>query len=188
MTALPQTKMTLEEYLEFDRNSEGRFEYFDGEVFELSGVQPNHADLESNLIMLLKIRLMPRGCKVYPANLGLKVPAMPPFRYPDLSALCGAPVFEEIGGLRRLVNPSLIVEILSPSTEAFDRGDKFTAYKSIESLREYLLIAQSQPAVTLYTKHNGRFWLQSDYSAGESLRLESLDCELNVDDIYQGVL
>ena len=105
MSALPKPKMTLEEYFELDRNAETNFEYFAGEVFEMSGVQPNHADLESNLITLLKVQLAPRGCKVYPANLRLKVPDLPPYRYPDLSALCDKPVFEELGGLQCLVNP-----------------------------------------------------------------------------------
>lgn len=187
MSAIPITKMTLEEYLEFDRTSEGRFEYFDGAIFELSGVSANHAEIESNLITILKNKLAPRGRKVYPSNLGLKVPSLPPFRYPDLSALCGKPVFEEIGGLQRLTNPTLIVEVLSSSTEAFDRGDKFNAYKSIATFEEYLLVSQNRKFVTLYTKHNEKFWFQSDYQAGETLKLVSLDCEIAVDEIYFGV-
>lgn len=187
-TLITSQQMTLKEYLEFDATAEGRFEYFDGAIFELSGVSANHADLESNLITILKTKLVPRGCKVYPANLGLKVPALPPYRYPDLSALCEKPVFEEIGGLQRLVNPTLIIEVLSSSTEAFDRGEKFNAYKSIESLREYLLVSQERKLVTLYTKHNEKFWFQSGYETGETLKLVSLDCELSVDEIYQEII
>ncbi len=190
MSATPITsqQMTLEEYLKFDANAEGRFEYFDGLVFELSGVSANHAGIESNLITMLKNKLARRKCKIYPANLGLKVPALPPYRYPDLSALCEKPIFEEIGGLERLTNPTLIVEVLSSSTEAFDRGEKFKAYKSIESLREYLLVSQERKFVTLYTKYNEKFWFQSEYEAGENLKLESLDCELSVDEIYQDIV
>ncbi len=187
MAALPKTKMTLEEYFALDNAAEGRFEYFDGEVFEMSGVQPNHADLESNLITLLKVQLAPRGCKVYPANLRLKVPALPPYRYPDLSALCDKPVFERIGGLDCLVNPVLIAEILSDSTAAFDQGEKFTGYKSILSFREYLLLAQDKMRVVRYLKQAERFWLQSEYGAGEVVPIESLGCELDVDALYQGI-
>ena len=190
MSAIPITsqQMTLEEYLEFDANAEGRYEYFDGAVFELSGASANHADIESNLITVLKNKLAPRGCKVYPANLGLKVPALPPVRYPDLSATCDKPIFEDIGGLQRLVNPTLIVEVLSNSTEAFDRGEILTDYKSIESFREYLLVSQKDKIVVLYTKHNEKFWFQSEYKAGETLNLESLGCEIEVDEIYQGII
>jgi Uma2 family endonuclease len=187
MTALPKPKMTLEEYFELDLNAETNFEYFDGEAFEMSGAQPNHADLESNLITLLKVQLAPRGCKVYPANLRLKVPALPPYRYPGLSALCDKPVFERIGGLDCLVNPVLIAEILSDSTSAFDLKDKFEGYKSILTFREYLLLAQDRPFVMRYLKQAERFWLQSTYGAGEIVPIESLGCELDVDALYQGV-
>lgn len=82
----------------------------------------------------------------------------------------------------------LIVEVLSASTEKFDRDLKFKAYKSIDSLREYLLISQKRKFITLYTKYNERFWFQSEYVEGEVLKLESLDCELSVDEIYQGII
>ncbi|MGI9036235.1 MAG: Uma2 family endonuclease, partial [Pyrinomonadaceae bacterium] len=97
-------------------------------------------------------------------------------------------VYEDLGNQRLLINPTLIVEVLSPSTENFDRDLKFKAYKSIESLREYLLISQNEKFVTLYTKYNEKFWFQSEYVGGEKLKLESLECELSVDEIYQGII
>lgn len=187
MTAVPNRKMSLEEYFEFDKNSEGRFEYFDGEVFELSGVSVQHADIEANLIALLKRELDGRDCRVNPANVRIKVPKLPTYRYADLSALCEERVIEKIADVDMLVNPSLIVEVLSPSTERYDRGEKFSEYKSIASFREYLLVSQEKKFVTLFTKHNDRFWFQSEYGDGEELRLESLDCSLKVDDIYDGI-
>ena len=186
MTAEPKLKYTLEEYFALDREAEGNFEYFDGEVFEMSGVSPNHARIERNLTFKLTQPAFDRKCEVFPANLRIKVPALPTYRYPDLSVAC-APRFEEIGGLQCLMNPSLIVEVLSPSTESYDRGEKFRLYKSIESFREYLLIAPDSRNVTHFVKHETRFWLNSDYVAGESLRVETLDFELDVDAIYQGV-
>ena len=187
MTAIPQKKLTLEEYFELDKNAEGRFEYFDGDVVEMSGVSVEHGDIEANLLTILKNKLALRDCKVNPANIRIKVPKLPTYRYADLSALCGKRVVEQIGGLDVLVNPTLIVEVLSPSTEGYDRGEKFIAYKSIESFREYLLVAQDKKFVTLYTKHNEKFWFQSEYFEGETLKLESLTCELSVDEIYQGI-
>ena len=186
MTALPKPKLTLEEYFELDNSAEGRFEYFDGEIFELSGGSPQHALLGNRIGRLLGNQLDPKGCLVYSSDARLKVPALPLYRYADASALCGPPVYEEINGLECLVNPILLVEVLSPSTEAFDRDGKFRAYKSIPSFLEYLLIAQTEKRVTKYLKQSERFWLQSEYGAGETLEIESLGCELDVDALYLG--
>ncbi len=190
MSAIPITsqQMTLEEYLEFDYNAEGRYEYFDGEVIEMSGGSPEHSLLGNRIGYLLGNNLYPKGCLVYSSDVKIKVPTMPPYRYGDISALCGKPIYENLGKQRLLVNPTLIIEVLSPSTEKFDRDLKFKAYKSIESLREYLLVSQSQKFVTLYTKHNEKFWFQSEYVEGETLKLESLDCDLSIDEIYQGIV
>lgn len=181
-------QMTLEEYLEFDYNAEGRFEYYDGEVFEMSGGSHEHSLLGSQIGFLLKRELNQKGCSVYNSDVQIKVPAMLPYRYADVSALCGKPNYEELGNQRLLVNPTLIVEVLSPTTEEFDRDLKFKAYKSIESLREYLLVSQDKKFVTLFTKYNEKFWFQSEYVEGETLKLESLDCELSVDEIYLGII
>jgi len=187
MIALPKQKYTLEEYFELDKNAEGNYEYFDGEVFEMSGVSLQHAAIEMNLAELINPIARKRGCQAFPANLRIKVPTLPTYRYPDLSVVCGEAVFTQVAGLDCLVNPVLIVEILSDSTEFYDRGDKFRHYKSIESFREYLLISQSGKFITLFQKHSERFWLQSDYCAGETLHLNTLDFDLSADEIYQGV-
>jgi len=190
MSAIPITnrQMTLEEYLEFDYNAEGRYEYFEGEVIEMSGGSPEHSLLGNRIGFLLQRELIQKNCSVYNSEVLIKVPAMLPYRYDDVSALCGKPIYEDLGNQRLLVNPTLIVEVLSPSTEKFDRDLKFKAYKSIESLREYLLVSQSHKFVTLYTKHNEKFWFQSEYVEGETLKSESLECELSVDEIYQGII
>lgn len=189
MSAIPITsqQMTLEEYLVFDYNAEGRYEYFEGEVFEMGGGSPEHSLLGSRVRFLLNRELIPKGCSVYNSEVLIKVPAMLPYRYGDVSALCEKPIYENLGNQRLLVNPTLIVEVLSPSTEKFDRALKFKAYKSIKSLREYLLVWQDEKLVMLFTKHNEKFWFQSEYVEGETLKLESLDCELSVDEIYQGI-
>ena len=190
MSAIPITsqQMTLEEYLEFDYNAEGRYEYFDGEVIEMSGGSPEHSLLGSRIGFLLNRELIPKGCLVFQSDVRIKVPVMLPYRFGDVSALCGKPIYEDLGKSKLLVNPTLIVEVLSPSTENYDREEKFKAYKSIESLREYVLVSQMKKFVTLYAKHNEKFWFQSEYVGGETLKLESLECELNVDEIYQGII
>lgn len=187
-TLITSKQMTLEEYLEFDANAEGRYEYYDGEVFEMSGGSAKHARLSARIARLLGNHLDEKGCAVYSSDVRIKVPAMPPYRYADASAVCEEPVYEVNGNQELLVNPALIVEVLSPTTEKFDSNFKFKAYKSIESLREYLLVSQNERFVVLYTKHNEKFWFQSQYEAGETLKLESLNCELKVDEIYQGII
>jgi Uma2 family endonuclease len=188
MAANPERRYTLEEYLELDRTSEERLEFWDGEVFRMSGGNEAHVEIESNLVAFLKPQLRERGCRVFPAEMRIKVPSAPPYRYADFSALCGKAEFEEIGGVDTLINPQLIVEVLSPSTETYDRVDKFTHYKSIPTLREYLLVAQHRPHVTRLFKDDDGKWIHSEVNDLESsLRLQSLDCELPMREVYRDV-
>jgi Uma2 family endonuclease len=179
---------SLEEYFELELTSEERWEYFDGDVFCMSGVSPNHSRIESNAITALNIKLGSRGCVVFTADMRIRVPAAPPYRYADLSVLCDEPVFEKIGGVEALTNPVVIVEILSPSTEAYDRGDKFTNYKSISSLREYVLVAQHRPHITHYVKETGEKWRYEELNElGSEIALPSIDCVLALGEVYRNV-
>jgi Uma2 family endonuclease len=176
---------TLEEYAELEKASEERLEFFDGNVWSMAGASPNHEEVSANVITALKNSLRGRGCRVFGSNLRVKVPSYKPYRYPDVTALCGQPIYEDFFGLKVLVNPSLIVEVLSPSTEAFDLGYKFTYYKSIESFSEYLLITQDRPHIVLYTKQADDAWLQREFnSLDDVIFLSSLNCEISVADIY----
>jgi len=189
MSLQPQHGYTLEAYFALERASEVRYEYWQGEVFAMSGASPAHAQIQVNLITLLRVQLRGRPCRVFPSDIRLKVPSLPPYRYPDLSALCGEPAFELIGGLEVLINPTLIVEILSPTTEAFDRGDKFTHYKSIPSFREYLLIAQHRSHVGQYVKQSDAVWSYQEFNAlSAALYVSSLDCTLGLEELFQDVV
>lgn len=188
MAANPERRYTLEEYLELDRTSEERLEFWDGEVFCMSGVSDEHDAIEGNIYAFLRSQIMERGCRVFLAIMRIKVPSAPPYRYADLSVLCGKAEFEKIGGVNALTNPQLIVEVLSPSTEAYDRGDKFTHYKSIPTLREYLLVAQHRPHVTRLYKQDDGTWIHTEANElTATLRLDSLGCDLPLTEIYQGV-
>ena len=188
MSAQPKLQYSLEEYFELDRNSDERLEYWNGEIFSMSGVSREHATVEMNISISLGGRLRAKGCQLFPANIRIKVPSLPPYRYGDLSALCGKAVFEKIGGVDALTNPSLIIEILSPSSEAFDRGDKFTYYKSIPSFSEYLLIAQHRPHVSQFTKQSDGIWVFREFNTlADTVKLESLSVELSLKEIYQNV-
>ncbi len=188
MTAILKHKYTLEEYLRLDAEAEARLEYLDGEVFDMSGVSKNHARFEINLTRHLGTLLAQRNCLLFPANMRLKVPSLPPYRYGDLSGLCGQEHYELIGGVDVLTNPALIIEVLSDSTEAFDRGSKFTHYKSIPSFKEYLLIAQNYPHVTQLVKQADGTWIHREYTELEQIvPLVSLGCELTMKQIYENL-
>jgi Uma2 family endonuclease len=188
MAANPERRYTLEEYLELDRTSEERLEFRNGEVFCMSGGSEWHYEIEGNIFAFLRSRLRERGCRAFTGNVRIKVPSAPPYRYADVSALCGEAKFEEIGGVDALVNPQLLIEVLSDSTEAYDRGDKFLHYKSIPTLREYLLVAQHEPHVTHLYKQDDGLWIHTDVNdMGAALTLTSLGCELPLTEIYAGV-
>ncbi|CAN5306012.1 Uma2 family endonuclease [soil metagenome] len=183
-----KNEYTLEEYAELEKNSEERLEYFEGNVWSMAGASDTHEDIVINIGTELKNKLRGRGCKVYGSNLRVKVPIYPPYRYPDLTAVCEERMFEDFFGLRVLINPALIVEVLSPSTADFDLSDKFTYYKLIESFTEYLLIAQDRPHVILYTKQSADAWLQREYNdLNNKIYLSSVDCEIAVAEIYLDV-
>jgi Uma2 family endonuclease len=188
MSTQPQRRYTLEEYFALEHASEAKYEYWQGEVYAMSGASPAHVQIQINLITLLRSQLRGRPCRIFSSDMRLKVPSLPPYRYPDLSALCGEPIFELIGGLEVLTNPTLIVEILSPTTEAFDRGDKFTHYKSIPSFIEYVLIAQHRPYIGQYVKQSPEVWSYRECNdLLTSLYIPSLECQLVLEELYQDV-
>jgi len=188
MTALPKRKYTLEEYFEIERNSEEKYEYWDGNIWSMAGASPAHERIVINAGGHLRELFRGRGCSVLGSNLKVGVPHYPPYRYPDLSVYCGEGIYETIGGMDVLTNPQMLIEVLSPSTEAFDRGDKFTYYKSIASFTEYLLIATNRPHVTQYVKLNEREWVQREaIGLDGKLFLEAFQIELLLSEIYLDV-
>ena len=185
-----QTKphYTLEEYFELEKNSDERYEFYNSEVFCMSGASSNHAQIETNLITSLSGRLRERGICVFPGNMRINVPAAPPYRYPDIVVVCDKPIYEKIGGIDALINPALIIEVLSASTEAYDRGDKFTHYKSVASFREYLLVAQHRPHVAQFVKQSSTSWTQTEVNDLDGhLHLPSVGCPLSLSNVYRDV-
>lgn len=188
MAAHPKRKYTLEEYFDLELSTNERFEYWNGDVYSMSGVSEQHAQIEGNIYLALRLALQGRPCRVFPANMRIKVPSLPPYRYADLSVAGGKPLFEKIGGVDALTNPTLIIEVLSDSTEAYDRRDKFTHYKSISSLGEYLLVAQHRAHITHYAKNKDGSWSYSEVNdLFASVHLLSLDCVLELTSVYEGV-
>jgi Uma2 family endonuclease len=188
MTAQLKPKYTLEEYLALERESDVKYEYFDGEVFAMSGGTLWHDVVTANTHEALRDGLKRKPCRVFTGNMQIKTPKALPYRYADGSVACGKPQVERFNGNDLLLNPILLYEVLSPSTEAYDRGDKFTVYKSILSLREYLLIAQHRPHVAHYVRQESGIWHFTEYNdLSDSFYLPNLDCTLALSDIYRDV-
>lgn len=189
MSALPKRKyISPEEYLETERAAFEKHEYFDGEIFDMAGASIEHAEISSNIGASLNFRLKKRPCKSYQSDLRVHIPATGLYTYPDVIVVCGKPQLLEDTYLDTLLNPTLIVEVLSPSTADYDKGAKFEHYRTIESLREYVLVWQDKKRVARYTRQNDGSWILRDF-IGEEARIEltSIECSLEMDDIYDKV-
>jgi len=179
---------SLEEYIELEKSTNEKFEFWKGNVWSMSGASFNHNRIVQNLNVEIELQLREKGCQSFPSDMRIKVPDYSPYRYPDLTALCGKAEIENFKGQEMLVNPHLIVEVLSDSTEAFDRGDKFTFYKSISSLKEYVLIAQHRPHISQFIKYWDGFWMNLEFNRlAEKVKLIFAPCELSLQSIYRGV-
>jgi Uma2 family endonuclease len=183
----PQHYYTLEEYFALEQGSEARFEYWDGEIVCMSGGSMRHYTISDNLFATLRTLLRGRNCRAFSGGVPIKTPSLPPYRYPDASVVCGEVVSEKIGGIDALVNPILIVEVLSPGTAHLDREPKRDAYQKLSSVQEYLLISQDAPHVTQYLRE-GRRWVRKDFGdLSAALELPSIKSSILIGDIYEGV-
>ena len=186
MSAEPVYKLTMDEYLELDRTSLDRYEYFAGEVFAMAGGSPEHTRVSGNVFATLREKLRRTSCEAFTSDLRLKVPAALPYRYPDVSVVCGAAQYEDLQGVQVLMNPVLLVEVLSASTAEYDLGEKFNEYKSIPSFREYLVVSQTRPFVIRFFRHPNGFWVRHDYEGIENeVLLESLNITLQMHEIFE---
>ena len=187
MSTLTVTHVTPEEYLAAERLSETRSEYVDGVVYPMTGARLNHIQIVSNITVELANQLKGRPCRVLQSELKIRLQESRKFFYPDVTVLCDEPQFHDE---RRdiILNPLIVVEVLSKSTEAFDRGAKFQAYRTIESLKEYLLVEQNTPLVEQYVRHEDGKWALSTAAGLEnSLTLPSIGCTLNLGAVYDKV-
>ena len=185
--AKPIHRLTEAEYLDLERSLESRNEFFDGEVFAMSGGTPLHSQIAANLIQVIGRRLSGGRCVVYTSDLRLKVEATGLFTYPDLSVVCG-PLQFAAGTDDTVVNPTVIVEVLSDSTEAYDRGKKFENYRRMPSLREYLLVSQKEPRIEQFVRQENEQWLLREAAGLEAtLALPSLEIKISLAEVFAGV-
>jgi Uma2 family endonuclease len=186
MSALPEQHLTPEQYLEFERNSDERHEYFQGEIYAMSGASREHNKISGNAFASLHTQLRQRPCEIYQNDMRVKVRAVGLYTYPDVVVVCGEPKFED-GEFDTLLNPTVLIEVLSPSTENYDRGKKFQHYRTLESLQEYLLISQESARIEHYVRE-GDQWIFTDATQLEDVvTLPSIDCTLALADVYEKV-
>jgi Uma2 family endonuclease len=182
----PKRTFTEAEYLAMERGSDQKHEYYRGEIFAMGGASSAHNLIVSGFIGELRSALKGRRCHVYPSDQRVRVSDTGLYTYPDISVVCGEA--ELIGDPpETLLNPQVIIEVLSDSTEKYDRGDKFELYRSLSSLREYVLASQREPLAEHYVRQPDGAWLLRSLHAGDRLRLSSLACEISIDDVYEGV-
>jgi Uma2 family endonuclease len=179
--------VTAEEYLRLERQAETRSEYWDGQIYAMAGASEVHNLIVTNLVMILGSQVKGRPCKVYPNDMRVKVKGTGLYTYPDVIVVCGRAQFED---RRRdtLLNPTAILEVLSPSTEGYDRGTKFEHYRALDSLSDYLLVAQESPTVEHFERQSGDRWLLSTYKGPNAVaQIASAGCSLPLADIFDKV-
>ncbi len=184
MLAETQSKMSASEYLAFDRQSETKHELFDGEIVAMSGASRKHGLIVWNLTVAFDPQVKTRGCEGFAGDMRVHIPVTDRYTYPDLVVACGEPEFED-AELDTLLNPTLVVEVLSPTTEDRDRGTKLFQYRGIPSLQVILLIAQDEIRVEQYLRQEDGTWLLTDFNRREDvLDLSAVGARLALADVY----
>ena len=187
MSAQPQLHVTPEEFLTHERLATTKSEYRDGEVVAMSGASYWHNVIVANVVASLHGQLRDKPCAVLPTDMRVWIEDARRHVYPDVTVVCGEPRFTD-EELDTIVNPTLIVEVLSKSTKDYDRGDKFMFYRSLPSFKEYLLAAQNRPYLEHHIRQDNGSWLLSEHHGLQGgLMLESIGCRLELAMIYEKV-
>jgi Uma2 family endonuclease len=179
--------LTPAEYLAMERASDDKHEYFDGEIQSVTGAREEHNLIVANVLRELGVQLKGREARIYPSDMRVRIPSENRYVYPDVSALAGRPEFED-EERDTLLNPQVIFEVLSRTTEAYDRGEKFFLYRTLPSDRECVLIVQNRPQIEHFSRREGAEWLLKTYTDWEAvIALPTIDCRLLLSDIYYNV-
>lgn len=188
MTAQPQRKISPEEYLELEREADFKSEYFQGEVFAMAGAGRNHNRITENLSIDIGFFLKGKSCRSYSSDLKIHIPDNGLYTYPDLLVVCGKEEFLD-ENTDTLLNPKIIIEVLSKSTGSYDRGEKFQLYRSIPSLEEYVLIDSQRIAAEVFRKSEREFWslMSESYTLEGSIELASIGLTLPMRDVYDQI-
>ncbi len=200
MSALPKRYFTPEEYLLLEERSPYKSQWVDGEIFPMGedtsgvpsmmgGAHPTHVRITGNLNFSLTLRFRGRPCQAFSADLRVACEPGGIYTYPDVAALCGEPRYDRSSNPPSLLNPQVIMEVLSPSTAAFDRGEKFMRYKGLDSLTDYVLVSADKIEVEHHARQTDGSWISRVYEQpADLLRLASVDCEIPLAEIYDKVV
>jgi len=187
MSAVPQPRFTYQEYLAREDVSEYKNEYYQGEIFAMTGGTPEHSTVGGNVFGCLYGRLQGSGCRPMNSDQRIRIPANGLATYPDISVFCEPPQRDEIDN-DAFNNPRVIIEVLSKSTERYDRGAKFARYRELDSLLEYVLISQSEPNVERFARRDDGTWVLTVLQGMDAvLQFESIEAELTLAEIYRDV-
>lgn len=186
MGANPIVRMTREEYLAIERKAQVKSEFFNGEMFAMSGGTANHSRVKGDLFIQLGQRL-PKGCEIFDSDMRVEIPALAFAVYPDMSVVCGKPAFVD-DGMDSITNPVVVVEALSPSTESNDRGFKFQHYREIPSLRDYILLSQHDIVIEQFSRAEDGKWVPRTYTRNDDLLvIGSIGVSIPIAEIYRRV-
>ncbi|MBI4749068.1 MAG: Uma2 family endonuclease [Acidobacteria bacterium] len=188
MSSTPKHQLTEAEYLAIERRAEFRSEFYRGEMFAMAGTSRHHNRIVTNLVARLDQQLRDRPCNVYSNDMRILIPNAGLYTYPDIVITCGTEQFLD-DTEDTLLNPLVIIEVLSDSTEAYDRGRKFEQYQKIASLQTYVLVAQNAQRVEQYARQaDSKFWTYSEsHEAGDVITIGAINCELKLEDVYSKV-
>ena len=188
MSTQPKPHYSFEDYLAAERDCiDAKHEYVAGQVFAMTGATYHHNLITTNVVSELRQQLKSRPCIALSSDMRLRIQAADSCLYPDIVVLCDKPVFHDERN-DVLTDATLVAEVLSPSTEGYDRGGKFALYRGLPGLRQYLLIAQDRPVMDLFTRQaDGRWVLDAYTDMDTSIRLESIDCTLRLGEVYDKV-
>ncbi|KOP25008.1 hypothetical protein AMR41_16400 [Hapalosiphon sp. MRB220] len=177
--------LSPEEYLEKEKSSPIKHEYIQGQIYAMSGASDAHVTITANLVTLLRNHIRGSGCRIYVADMKTRIETLNTFYYPDIMVTCDQrdTKFEYFK-----CYPSLIIEVLSPSTEAFDRGDKFNDYQELETLQEYVLISQTRQRIDCFRRNSEDRWVLYSYRENQDLELTSVNFSCSVAEVYEDVL
>ena len=185
--AYSQQKMTIEEYLAFENEAIEKHEYYQGEIFAMSGASRNHNEIFSNLFVDIGTKLKGKNCKPYGSDLRIHVPKNTLYTYPDISIICGEMDLTD-DHFDTATNPSVIIELLSGSTRNYDKGEKFTLYRDIDSLQEYILVDTEKIYVEKHIRHADNSWQLTDYRTMEdSFTISTINVSFLLKDVYEGI-
>jgi Uma2 family endonuclease len=186
-TPIPTRRYTPEEYLELEKHADYKSEYQDGEIIPMTGGTTDHNKIAGTFYAFLKFALRGKGYELYIGDVRLWIPRHKRYTYPDVMVIQGQPVYEG-KGTTTVTNPLLIAEVLSPSTQNYDQGDKFTCYRSIPSFQEYILIDQKRFHVIQHCKREDGKWLLTEYEGENAvISLSRIEFEISLSDLYEGV-